>query len=168
MQHRLSPGKQTLTQECSFYTEEELKKYNITMCDVCRSVEMQEENEKANYLKKIKCHFCNKKDGVLLKLQLKQEKWTHVNCMRWYIFLKLTRENGFVYFKSEQDICSGTWLAECRHCNKTLSDFFIKCSNKCCEKYFHSRCANSQSVEELVLDKFRYKLFKCAEHGKIN
>jgi hypothetical protein len=167
MQHRLSSGKTPLIQECSYYSEEELKKYNITMCDICRSVEMQEEKAKESYFKKIKCHFCNKREGVLLKLHIKQEKWAHTNCIRWYIFLKMTRENGFVVFKSEQEICDKTWLAsDCEHCKKTLSDFFIKCSNKNCERYFHSKCASSQNVEELVLDKFKYKLFKCAKHGK--
>jgi hypothetical protein len=136
------------------------------MCDVCRSVEMQEEAVRDSYSKKIKCLFCSKKDGTLIKLYIKQEKWTHVNCMRWYIFLKMNRENGFVFFKSEQDICNNTWLAECRHCKKTLSgDYFVKCSHKNCEKYFHSKCANSQCVEELVLDKFSYKHLKCEEHS---
>jgi hypothetical protein len=136
------------------------------MCDVCRSAETQEETVKESFSKKLKCHFCSKRDGVLIKLLAKQDKWTHINCMRWYIFIKLNRENGFAVFKSEHDISDKTWLAECKHCNKTISgDYFIKCSNKCCEKYFHSRCANSQSVEELVLDKFKYKLLKCGEHG---
>jgi len=147
-----------------------MKKYNITMCDLCRSCEAQDEETRDKYFKKIKCFLCHKKDGVLRNLYLRQQKkWTHINCMRWFRFIKLKRENGFAIFVSDQDVDEKTWLEDCKSCKKTIcgGDFLIKCSKKLCDKYFHSKCASTQSTQETILDNFNYKILHCEEHGNI-
>jgi hypothetical protein len=153
------------------YTDDEIKKNNISYCDVCRALELTQENQIEAFKKDAKCCFCFSKEGVLKKIREKKEKWTHLNCVSWFgTSIKLVRENGFSLFKVEKPICSGTWTETCHFCNKTAKeDFFVKCSGKTCNKYYHTKCVQNnlkENINLLQLNEITAISFWCEECSK--
>lgn len=180
----MSSGKKILTlKECFLYSDEDLKKYNISACDVCRfsaayAEDVKDEQKKeqllAKWKKEIICCFCRKSDGYLKKIVIdKNSKWTHVQCMKWFLPLKLVSENGFNFFKTDKNLPGQIWTEECCFCNKTeKGDFLVSCNKQNCGKYFHTKCVLASSngnkflVEEIKLEKNQsYTIFYCEEHS---
>jgi hypothetical protein len=159
--------------ECIIYSDEEIKNFNINKCDVCRTLDnlqvSKEERDKIS--SQIKCCFCYKNDGILKKFKEKKDKWTHVNCMKWFINIRLYYENGFSIFKSDKPMPEYIWMEECSMCRKTVKgDFFIKCGKQACNKYFHSRCVNNKSMLDVIKgvdNRINYYIYHCDEHSNI-
>lgn len=126
---------------------------------------------KEKLIKDIRCYFCRKNDGFLKKLKERKDKWTHVQCMKWFMSIKLYFENGYSMFKIDKDLPGYIWMGECSYCNKTQKgDFFVKCKRESCDKCFHSKCVlNSplkNMLEEVSAEKnLKYYIIHCEEHS---
>ncbi len=137
------------------------------MCRTLENFEEEGEAVKEKVMKEIKCLFCGKKEGILKILKEKKDKWTHINCMKWFLNVRLASENGFTIFKTEKNLPGSIWTEECSSCKKTVKgDFFIKCNRLGCEKYFHTKCIRNNCVEEIKANGITYFLFHCEEHSK--
>ena len=138
---------------------------------MCRSISRTNDINKQDKLRKSVCLLCGKSDGFLKKLKIEKDdkiSWIHICCMSWFIGIKLCFEDGFSVFKMEKKFEDYIWMEEdCNSCKKTVNDFFIKCSKLNCNKCFHSKCAStmSKSIDYIISDKIKYKIFVCEEHA---
>jgi hypothetical protein len=114
-----------------------------------------------------------KNDGFLKKLKEKKDKWTHIPCMKWFLNIKLSFENGFSIFRADKVLPVSIWTEECTYCKKTVKgDFFVKCCKQACNKHYHTKCIlGSPDLKQLLEDiktpdnKITYYLFHCDIHS---
>jgi hypothetical protein len=151
------------------YTDDEIRLYNITLCDVCRSLETLKEHRDFGK-KEAKCCLCHSKEGVLKQLRDKNIKWTHLNCINWFGFVKLKKENDFSFFQVEAGLPSNTWTGDCSICDKMRKDdFLVKCADKNCNKYFHTKCIKEKlkdNIKSETSNVIGLRWFKCADCSK--
>lgn len=150
-----------LIKDCLLYTEDEIKKYSISKCDVCRTPKEQ--------TNRIRCFICNKNDGILKKIRDKTDRWGHIGCVK-YFFIPLKFENGFTFFKLDKALPDDTWIGDCSICSKSSkNDFLVKCNKQSCNKYFHSKCLKNKPtlIDSLKEGLMTYCIVHCDEHKSL-
>lgn len=144
--------KRTSHTYCNLYTKIEIEKGGIKACDVCRI--------KVN--SKIKCELCRKNYGMLKQFKyLSKLKWIHFTCSKWFPQIIMKTQNTYKIFICDDKLPSATWLSDCSLCHKTNNDFLVKCGEKQCDKYTHTKCAIGK---KMVKKKDNYLLFFCENH----
>lgn len=139
--------KRTSHTYCNLYTKIEIEKGGIKACDVCRI--------KVN--SKIKCELCRKNYGMLKQFKyLSKLKWIHFTCSKWFPQIIMKTQNTYKIFICDDKLPSATWLSDCSLCHKTNNDFLVKCGEKQCDKYTHTKCAIGK---KMVKKKDNYLLF---------
>ena len=146
------------------YTDMQIHQYKIKMCDVCRSLEINNNqleytNDQHDKYPTFACFLCklnsnNINDSSLspiafglLSLFIYQNHryWIHEACLRWFspvIKLEIIENSTFfIGLKLDKQLDEKTFTYSCDICMYSdKKDFFIKCYDSNCSYYSHRKC----------------------------
>jgi hypothetical protein len=142
------------------YTDEEMKIYSITKCDMCRDKFDKKEKPQKNI-----CKLCYEIGEMMKKYKNnKQKSWVHTNCVKWFMSnVKIEVESSFIVFNEIKPKLNDVIIEDCMKCGKS-NGLKVKCSVKSCDFLLHQGCIETSLInEEAHCDrtKFKFLSFRC-------